>query len=94
MATKIPQTPHNLLEQIICDADLDYLGSDDYWKISGHLFKEINETTALGETDWLNIQISFLEQHHYFTQTAINERSQMKDSYLAELKLILKNKKK
>ena len=25
MATRIPQTPHNKLEQIICDADLDYL---------------------------------------------------------------------
>ncbi len=25
MATKIPQQPHNLLEKIICDADLDYL---------------------------------------------------------------------
>src|SRR5271166_1081253 len=26
MATKIPQTPNNKLEEIICDSDLDYLG--------------------------------------------------------------------
>ena len=31
MATRIPQTPHNLLEQIIADADLDYLGRDDFF---------------------------------------------------------------
>jgi uncharacterized protein len=33
MATKIPQTPNNKLEQIICDADLDYLGRDDFFSI-------------------------------------------------------------
>lgn len=89
MATKIPQTPNNLLEQIICDADLDYLGRDDYWEISNDLFKEINETTTLVEIDWLKIQINFLEQHHYFTKTAINERKLKKVAYTQELKEIL-----
>ncbi len=41
MATKIPQTPHNLLEKIICDADLDYLGRDDFWVIGNHLFMSL-----------------------------------------------------
>ena len=40
MATKIPQTPHTLLEQIICDADLDYLGRNDFEPISRNLYKE------------------------------------------------------
>ena len=30
MATKVPQAPTNLLEEIICDADLDYLGRHDF----------------------------------------------------------------
>ena len=29
-ATRIPQAPTTLLEAILCDADLDYLGRDDY----------------------------------------------------------------
>src|SRR2546423_374818 len=33
IATKIPQSPHTLLEKIICDADLDYLGREDFWTI-------------------------------------------------------------
>ncbi len=37
MATRIPQAPHNLLEEIICDADLDYLGRDDFFKIGNGL---------------------------------------------------------
>ena len=40
MATKIPQSPKTLLEQIICDADLDYLGRDDFEPISQTLHKE------------------------------------------------------
>ena len=28
MATKLPQSPHSLIEQIICDADLFNLGTD------------------------------------------------------------------
>lgn len=92
MATKIPQAPRNLLEEIICDADLDYLGRDDYWKISGNLFKEINESSSLKEIDWLNIQIKFLEEHHYFTKTAIQERKEQKEVYLAEIQQLLKNK--
>jgi hypothetical protein len=42
MATRIPQTPTNHLEEILADADLDYLGRDDFEEISERLFKELN----------------------------------------------------
>ena len=38
MATKIPQNPGNKMEEIICDADLDYLGTADFFRISNSLF--------------------------------------------------------
>ena len=41
MATKIPQSPKNNLEEIICDADLDYLGRDDFFAIGDSLFEEV-----------------------------------------------------
>ena len=34
LATKVPQKPKNKLEKIICDADLDYLGREDFDNIS------------------------------------------------------------
>ena len=41
LATRYPQKPNNLLEQIICDADLDYLGRDDFFPIGNKLFAEL-----------------------------------------------------
>ena len=43
MATRIPQTPRNKLEEIICDADLDYLGTPDFFKLSNRLFSELKK---------------------------------------------------
>ena len=86
MATKIPQTPHNHLEEIICDADLDYLGRDDYDSISNKLFLELNEHGNMSEKDWLKLQINFLEQHHYFTVSAQKMRKEKKEQKLSMLK--------
>lgn len=86
MATKIPQTPHNQLEEIICDADLDYLGRNDYAIISQRLYMEININKTLDYVGWLKLQIGFLEKHHYFTATAIKMRSRKKAKTLEKLK--------
>jgi hypothetical protein len=43
MKTKLPPKPVYLLEQIICDADLDYLGRVDFIPVSGNLFRELTE---------------------------------------------------
>lgn len=87
MATKIPQTPHNLLEQIICDADLDYLGRNDFEPISKQLHKEFITFKIIPEDCvWDHIQIKFFETHHYFTKTAITKRNKIKLKHLAILK--------
>lgn len=87
MATRIPQTPYNLLEEIIADADLDYLGRDDFWIIGNTLFEELQMYGIIQtEDEWNALQIRFLEQHHYFTQTAIRTRQPKKDEYTAILK--------
>lgn len=87
MATRIPQKPKNLLEEILCDADLDYLGRDDFFDIGNRLFQELKVYGIINaEKDWNVLQIRFLEQHNYFTQTAITSRKPRKDEYLALLK--------
>jgi hypothetical protein len=85
-ATKIPQQPTNLLEQIIADADLDYLGRSDFPDIASLLFKELkHKNMSLIEADWDQIQIKFLQSHHYFTQTSLNLRSGLKNKHLQSL---------
>lgn len=87
MATRIPQTPHNLLEQIIADADLDYLGRNDFWTIGNTLFEELQMYGIIQtEEQWNALQVKFLEQHHYFTETALQTRKPKKDEYTAILK--------
>ncbi len=88
MATKLPQNPTNLLEQIICDADLDYLGRDDFFMIAHGLQLEWNllkvNTTTL--TEWYKLQLSFVGNHHFWTKTAIATRREKKLENLAQIK--------
>ena len=87
MATKIPQSPNTLLEQIICDADLDYLGRNDFEPISQTLHKEFIIFKIIPEDIiWDHVQIKFFESHHYFTGTSISKRNEKKLKHLNILK--------
>ena len=87
MATQIPQTPHNLMEKIICDADLDYLGRDDFEKISNGLKEEFLVYQVIkSESDWDPLQIGFFEAHNYFTETCRVDRTPKKLQHLEMLK--------
>jgi predicted metal-dependent HD superfamily phosphohydrolase len=87
MATKIPQSPNTLLEQIICDADLDYLGRDDFEPISQTLYKEFIIFKIIPEDIiWDHVQIKFFESHHYFTGISISKRNEKKLKHLNILK--------
>lgn len=71
LSTKLPPRPANLLEQIICDSDLDYLGRSDFVPVSNTLFEELkaqNKITNLN--DWNRMQVKFISGHQYFTATA------------------------
>ena len=92
MATKIPQSPKNHYEQIICDADLDYLGRDDYDTNSNNLLQEIELVKKLTPKEWLQIQEKFLKAHTYFTSTAQKLRNQNKNKVLNKIQQQLKNK--
>lgn len=90
MATKIPQNPKNQLEEIICDADLDYLGREDFYKIGNSLFKEfLAYGVVKNEEDWNKLQVKFLESQHYFTDAANSARKEKKEKHLDEIKKIV-----
>ena len=84
--TEIPHQPKNKLEEIICDADLDYLGRDDFHEIADKLRKELREHGKIkSDRQWDEIQVSFLKQHKYFTKTAIKTRKKGKEKNLKEV---------
>lgn len=87
MATKLPPAPKNLLEEIMCDADLDYLGRPDFIPVSNALYKELHEHGMVGSMhDWNSLQIKFIQNHQYFTKTARRLRNVNKDVQLQNLK--------
>jgi adenylate cyclase len=92
MATKIPQSPKNQFEQILCDADLDYLGRDDYAVNSHNLLKEIELTKKLSEKEWLLLQEKFLKAHAYFTNTSQKLRNPSKQATLKSIQQQIKIK--
>ena len=91
-ATKLSVEPSSLLEQIMCDADHDYIGRPEYHIIA----KKLREELALNkkvftEREWIEFQLEFLEnQHVYYTETANNIRSISKNKRIKELKKQLK----
>lgn len=89
MSTKSPQVPSDKLEKIICDADLSYLGTDSYPRISGYLYKELKHQKKSAEIDlWPIKQIQFLKFHKYFTVSANKRFGKKKDQ---NLKSLMKN---
>jgi len=87
MATQIPQAPATLPEMIICDADLDYLGRDDFETISNTLKIEFMTFGVIkNDEEWDRLQVSFFNSHHYFTRTSMRERCPVKMKHLELLK--------
>lgn len=90
MATKIPQSPKTYLEEIICDADLDYLGRDDFYDIGSTLFEELKAYDVLkSEESWNRLQVDFLQKHRFFTKANRLRRAQRKEQHLLELEALV-----
>jgi uncharacterized protein len=88
MATRLPQSPQNELEELLADADMFTLGSDDFWPRNADLRYE---TVALGDVvsdkEWYQSQLEFLQIHQYHTAVAQDERDLRKKAIISELHL-------
>lgn len=86
MATKIPQSPKNKPEEILADADLEYLGTDKAGVLANHLFNELKALNPLlTEEAWNKTEIDFLTTHFYFTKYCKTNKEHIKQSYLQNL---------
>ncbi len=90
LATQMPQNPKNLLECVICDADLDYLGRNDFEEIGLDLFQELKYCNEIAtETEWDEMQVKFLQYHIFHTHYSKTNREPIKQQHLSKLKLKL-----
>jgi adenylate cyclase len=90
MATKLPPKPTNLLENIICDSDLDYLGRSDFIPVSNTLYEELKAQNKMGSlNDWNKIQVKFISGHQYFTKTARSLREVNKQLQIERIQSLI-----
>ncbi|MEJ7738410.1 MAG: YitT family protein [Chitinophagaceae bacterium] len=83
MVTKVPQTPVTMLEQILCDADLHYLGTNGYESRVNGLFNELRAKGLIRDRgEWLKRQIAFVENHRFFTKAANELYAALKEKNL------------
>lgn len=87
MATRIPQQPHTLLEEILADADLEYLGTKHFDKVSELLYLELKHyNNKLTREEWNTIQINFLSKHNYHTDFCKRYKKHRKLQHIEKLK--------
>jgi len=90
MSTKLPPGPTNLLENIICDSDLDYLGRSDFIPVSNTLYEELKAQNKMGTlNDWNKIQVKFISGHQYFTKTARSLREVNKQLQIERIQSLI-----
>ncbi|WP_300601273.1 YitT family protein [Niabella sp.] len=93
MATRLPQTPINHLSEILCDADLYYIGTESYYHNAAKLRQELTSTqTPESDEDWLLQQISFLSAHRFFSGSAKKKLQKQKEQTLENLQKQLQQK--
>ncbi|MBP8822726.1 MAG: HD domain-containing protein [Flavobacteriales bacterium] len=87
MGTMVPQRANDPLSEILCDADLDYLGRDDFFIIGDRLFQELRAEGRLHtRREWNVLQHTFLGGHTYFTATSRALRETAKQAHMAEVR--------
>jgi len=95
IATKIPQRPTNLMEEVLCDADLYHLSTSEFFRKSELLRKEFSLTgsSEIKDKEWLKTNIKFLKKHTFFTEYAREKLYPYKKKNLKKLKSIKKELK-
>lgn len=87
MATRMPQNPEGLLQQIVCDADLFHLGSDNFKERNKLMRKEAGAFChqEIDKTAWRIKTIALFKAHHYHTDFCQQMLNAKKAQNLAEM---------
>ncbi len=87
LATKYPQKPNTLLEEIICDADLSHLGKDIYWDRCGKVRQELAlvKDLIMNEQEWIDFELEFMQNHQFQTKVGQGLYDKHKQKHIKQL---------
>lgn len=87
LATRLPQSPKNLLEEIVSDADMFHFGIDSFKTRNKLMRKEVEAFGGkVNKNEWLKNTIKLLEEHHYHTEYCRNLLEKKKQQNIEWLK--------
>jgi predicted metal-dependent HD superfamily phosphohydrolase len=95
MATQMPQQPQSLIEQVLCDADLNHLACPDYKMMAEKMHKEIEivKGKKINQEDWNTMNFNFFKTHEFFTSYGKSALQPLKKKNLKSIKKQKKEKK-
>lgn len=87
LSTKLGTEPKDLLEKVLCDANFDYLGRDDFSCVSKEMYKELLELRRIkkNEYEWNVGQLKFLQEHRFYTDYSRSKRNPTKVKHIQDL---------
>ena len=87
LATRMPQQPNGLLEEIVADADLSHLGTPSYWDRCGRVRQEFTLTRemVMSDQEWIDFELQFMLDHTYHTEAARKLFGKRKQKHLRQL---------
>ncbi len=86
LATKLPTNPQSKLEAVICDADVDNLGREDFFEKCEAVREELE---VKDKKLWYANTLKFLQSHQYYTPSARALRQQGKEKNMQDLRAII-----
>ncbi|MGD8344048.1 MAG: HD domain-containing protein [Desulfobacterales bacterium] len=88
LATDLARKPQSLVEKILCDADLDHLGRDDFFKRDGKLRKGrgARGIDVSDEAKWYRGTLDLITKHKYHTESQKKLREKKKQQNIEQLK--------
>jgi HD superfamily phosphodiesterase len=93
LSTDLEREPETLLEMILCDADLDNLGREDFFKLDGKLRqgRRARGIDVSDDANWYKGTLAILNNHQYYTESQKELRETGKQKNIKKLKKKLEN---
>lgn len=94
-ATYPPHVPQDVLEELIRDADMYHLASEDYMQFNESLRHEweVFQGRVYSDSEWIELNYNFFKDHTYHTEAARELFGPQKKANLKALKKMVKKDK-
>ena len=88
--TKKGIEPDSLIQMVLIDADLDYLGRSDYMILASNLYREKSALKEeYSQNEWEKLQYEFILNHRYYTNSARRLRQVNKNVQMEKLRALV-----